>query len=64
MELVDERRAAALTGHSARTYQKWRGDGGGPPFHKLGRTVRYDLNELQAWVGAQRRSSTRDAAPA
>lgn len=62
MELVDERRAAALTGHSVRTYQTWRGNGGGPPFCKLGRTVRYDLDALRAWIDAQRRTSTRDAA--
>lgn len=67
MQLVDERSAAAETGHSPRTYQKWRQAppaGGGPPFHKLGRSVKYDLRELRAWVDAQRRTSTRDTTAA
>ncbi len=54
MELITEKRAAAMTGHSVRTYQKWRREGVGPPFRRLRRTVRYDVGELRAWADAGR----------
>lgn len=57
---LNEREAAALTGHSPRTYQRWRWKGGGPPFRKIGSSVRYAPDELRAWLEAQRRTSTSD----
>ncbi len=55
---VDTRRAAELLGMSRRTLEKWRGEGSGPPFLKLGRRVLYSVADLEAWVRSRRRQST------
>ncbi len=55
---VDTRRAAELLGMSRRTLEKWRGEGNGPPFLKLGRRVLYATADLEAWVRSRRRRST------
>ena len=43
---------------SQRTLQRWRLEGVGPAFLKLGRLVRYRKSDLDRWVDAQRRAST------
>ncbi len=43
---------------SVATLNKWRVYGGGPPFVKLGRAVRYRLNDVEDFMSARRRSST------
>ncbi|MCP4408801.1 MAG: helix-turn-helix domain-containing protein [Gammaproteobacteria bacterium] len=45
-----------------KTLEKWRITGEGPPFIKIGRSVRYDEADLDAWIDERRRSSTSDAA--
>ncbi len=35
---------------SAQTLAKWATTGGGPPFHKMGRMVLYDLDKLKSWA--------------
>lgn len=40
------------------TLRKWRTQGGGPVFLKLGRAVRYDVADLDAWLTARRCAST------
>ncbi len=55
---VDTRRAAELIGMSGRTLEKWRSEGTGPPFLKLGRRVLYSLADLETWVRSRRRLST------
>ena len=50
--LVDENEAADLLGLSKRTLQAWRVRGGGPPFLKLGRLVRYDVTMLWGWAAS------------
>ncbi|MGH3426018.1 MAG: helix-turn-helix transcriptional regulator [Mycobacteriales bacterium] len=55
-----EREVAELLGCSIRTLQGWRWRGGGPPFIRVGRSVRYDPSGLRAWVGAQTRRNTSD----
>jgi hypothetical protein len=53
--------AAAHAGASASTFEKYRLLGTGPPYHKLGpKIVIYDLDELDKWLEARRRSSTSD----
>ena len=56
--LVDEYRVAKFLKSSVRTVQKGRLDGTGPPFYKLGRSVRYSLDEVGRWVAKHRRRST------
>jgi len=43
---------------SERTLQRWRLEGVGPKFLKLGRLVRYRKSDLESWSDAQLRSST------
>ena len=50
--------AATYCGLSASTLNKMRVFGGGPKYLKLGRTVRYDLADLDSWLATKRRAST------
>jgi hypothetical protein len=53
--------AAQYAGASASVFEKWRLQGGGPPYSKLGpKLVVYDLDILDAWLEARGRSSTSD----
>ncbi len=52
--------AATLIGVSPRTLQKWRVEGGGPVFIKIGRSVRYAVEDLEAFLMHRRRRSTSD----
>jgi predicted DNA-binding transcriptional regulator AlpA len=60
--------AATYCGLSASTLNKLRVFGGGPKYLKLGRTVCYDVLDLDSWLTTKRRASTSDrreaAAPA
>ncbi len=62
--LVTERDAAELLGVSVRTLQKWRLQGNGPRFVKLGRAVRYDRRDLEEYIEVGRRWSTSDSSRA
>jgi hypothetical protein len=51
--------AAAYLGLSASTLEKFRLYGGGPIYYKAGpKIVVYDVDDLDAWVRAGRRTST------
>jgi predicted DNA-binding transcriptional regulator AlpA len=58
MTLLDQQQAAAIVDLSVRTFERWRGTGDGPPYVKLGRSVRYVEADLIKWVEARRRNST------
>lgn len=62
-ELLTERQAAALLKVSVKSLQGWRSRGGGPPYHKLGRCVRYSVADLEAFVREAVRRSTSDQGP-
>lgn len=55
---LTERDAADELNISFRTLQQWRVRGIGPPYLKLGRSVRYDADVLEDWLAAQSRTST------
>ena len=55
---IDTIRAARFVGVSKRTLEKWRYEGNGPPFLKLGRRVLYNVGDLEEWIRDQRRFST------
>jgi predicted DNA-binding transcriptional regulator AlpA len=59
---LNVREVAALTGVAVSSLNKWRMRADcGPPFLKLGaRRVVYDLDDVLAWMAAQRRSSTKE----
>ena len=60
--LMDSRDAAAYLCVARQTLARWRVEGGGPVFLKLGALVRYDVDDLDGWLDAQRRQTTSDAA--
>ncbi len=61
--LLSAQKAAELLGLSPRTLANWRWRGGdwGPPFVKVGRSVRYNLRELLNWISENSFSSTSEA---
>ena len=52
--LLTDYQVAEVTGRSRKTLQKDRVRGGGLPFIRFGRSVRYRLSDVQAWIGSQR----------
>jgi excisionase family DNA binding protein len=49
-EYITPAQAAELLHLSSRTLERKRCDGTGPRFHKLGRRVVYQRDEIDAWV--------------
>lgn len=58
MSTLRVKEAASRLGLSASTLNKWRTQGRGPQFVKLGRAVCYRPADLDAWVNDQLKSST------
>lgn len=54
--------AAAYVGLSESTLNHYRVTGKGPPYFRLGRLVRYDRNQLEAWARSDQRQSTSEMA--
>ena len=50
--------AAQYCGFADASFRTYRTRGGGPKFIKHGRTVLYDVKDLDAWVGDMRVGST------
>jgi hypothetical protein len=59
-ELLNEEEAGRTLKIAVKTLQSWRSRGGGPPYIKLGRCVRYRIRDLEAFISAQCRFSTSD----
>lgn len=57
-QLLTEQQVAWRQARSVRTLQNQRVLGGGIPYLKLGRAVRYRLSDVVAWEEARRFSST------
>ena len=53
-EYVDEKVAAKIIAMSVSKLQKLRAAGDGPVFSKIGRLVRYSLDDLHAFMRAKR----------
>jgi helix-turn-helix protein len=64
VQYVGENEAGETIGYSGQTLRKWRWNGSGPPYYKHGRAVRYDLDELLAWMKSHRVTSTSDSGKA
>jgi hypothetical protein len=56
--LVDEHAAAVWLGVAAATVRRWRWQGGGPAFIRVGRHVRYTPAALRAYVEHRTCAST------
>jgi hypothetical protein len=57
---VDEQGASEITGIPTATLQTKRVRGSGPPFVKVGRSVRYEVDDLVEWMRQLRGTSTAD----
>ncbi len=60
--LLKEREVAARLGLALSTIRGLRMTGDGPPFIKIGGSVRYDPDDLQEYLQRQKRKSTSEAA--
>ncbi len=60
--LLTEEETARYLNKKRGTLRRDRWAGSGPPFIRLpgGRSIRYDLQELNAWIDSGRRTSTSD----
>jgi hypothetical protein len=54
--------AATSLGVSKSWLDKKRLDGGGPEYHKFGRRVLYDIDDLQVWAARNKRRHTSEGA--
>lgn len=62
--MIDTIEAARVLGVSAQTLYRWRKDGGGPPWYRVGdRHVRYKPEEVLAWNEARVRRGEPKIAP-
>lgn len=50
---IDEKKASLLTGYSAAFFRKRRLLESGPPYRKIGRSIRYSVLELVQWMESQ-----------
>ena len=57
-QLINESELADILGMSNRYVQQLRMDGGGPIFHKLGRSVRYRMADVDDWLNGKRLAHT------
>ena len=58
-KLINEYEAADFIGHSVRTLQKWRVNGGGPRYIRISsRSIRYRRKDLIEWIEARSCSHT------
>ncbi len=56
--LLSVKELAPALNISVVTLNKMRCQGDGPPYFTIGRSVRYRWGEVQAWLEAQKRTST------
>lgn len=49
---------ASVTGISKSTLEKWRVAGGGIPYIKAGRLIRYARSDVDAWMAERKLTST------
>ena len=64
MTWLSTKQAAARLGIHADTLRRYRRIGGGPPFSRIGRAVRYRIEALEAWMGERLVASTAQEAAA
>jgi predicted site-specific integrase-resolvase len=56
--------AGRFIGAAVQTMARWRCEGGGPPFIRVGRKIMYAAEDLTAWMNARRMASTSAAVKA
>lgn len=60
-KLLDTSEVANLLTNKPNTIEGWRIKGMGPRYIKIGRLVRYRIEDVNAWIEAQERTSTSQA---
>jgi predicted DNA-binding transcriptional regulator AlpA len=60
--MLKQREVAEMLAMTESWVEQMRLRGGGPAFHKIGRSVRYLVDDVLSWVGEQRRCSTSQVA--
>ena len=60
--LVPSKDAPAHLGVAEQTLARWRCEGHGPPYVKLGKKVYYRAGDLRAWIEGQRRAASSPSA--
>ncbi|CAN5350111.1 hypothetical protein BH10PSE12_BH10PSE12_18940 [soil metagenome] len=61
---LDTEAAAARIGFAPHTLENKRVYGGGPPYLKVGRLVRYRVSDIDAWLASKVVASTSQQVPA
>jgi hypothetical protein len=46
-----EDQVAKCLGYSRRAMRKWRTAGSGPPYFRVGRSIRYRMRDVEMWMG-------------
>ncbi len=59
--LLTQKHLSNLINVSERTLERWRVEGSGPVFVKAGRKCLYRVEDINAWLEANRRASTSEA---
>ena len=62
--LDDDGAAEFLSIDSPRTLEGWRRRDVGPPYFKIGGSIRYSLDDLEQWLAACRHDPASDSGPA
>lgn len=60
--LFDTPQLSSHLGIGEKALEKWRLQGKGPKFIKVGKLVRYDEADVLAWIEQQKRSNTTEGA--
>lgn len=60
--LINQRDLARWLGKSEAWAERSRWDGSGPPFVKIGRSVMYRVEDVEAWLAGRTRNSTSEEA--
>jgi predicted DNA-binding transcriptional regulator AlpA len=60
-DLLDTPESATVLDSTPRTLIRWRQEGTGPPYCKIGRKVRYRYSSLLRWVEAQEITPVRES---
>lgn len=53
-EYLDAAEASIFLNIAPKTLEDWRARGKGPAYNRVGRLIRYNIDELRAWMREQR----------
>lgn len=63
MELLTPQQTADFLQIAVVTLQTWRALGTGPQFHRVGRKIRYNREDVEAWVARKTEKATPSPSP-